>query len=194
MSPLPSQEEFLRRKAVEDAEIIRQRERVLEEERGLEEALARYWRLLQEFVDRARELGLHPDTHTATSYAGAGPRVEWVEGFRLTGGSIVTAPPLRYSLQERRFLGGHRSDVHELEELSLFVLATDAGLTAYLSEPRTASQGGWPPVTRWDRAANLLLALEAELEASMLELMRSQLDVESPDPEQLYVARVWDAT
>jgi hypothetical protein len=58
-----------------------------------------------------------------------------------------------------------------IEETSLFVMSTDHGLTAGLSEPKTASQGNWPPTQRWDRAANLLLALEAELEATLLELM-----------------------
>jgi hypothetical protein len=53
------------------------------------------------------------------------------------------------------------------------VLITDAGLTAGLSEPKTASQGDWPQVHRWDRACNILLALEAELEATLLELMDS---------------------
>ena len=34
-----------------------------------------------------------------------------------------------------------------------------------------ALREGWPPIERWDRAANVLRALEAELEASLLELM-----------------------
>jgi hypothetical protein len=55
--------------------------------------------------------------------------------------------------------------------VSLFVLTTDAGLSAGLSEPKTASGRSWPPARRWDRACNILFALEAELEATLLELM-----------------------
>jgi hypothetical protein len=66
-----------------------------------------------------------------------------------------------------------REEVHEVEEITLFVLSTEAGLTSTLSEPQTASQGVWPPLQRWDRAANVLNALAAELEATRLEFMDS---------------------
>jgi hypothetical protein len=66
-----------------------------------------------------------------------------------------------------------------VDETTLFVLSTDAGLGAGLGDPKSATRGGWPPTQRWDRAANLLIALEAELEATLLELMDS-VRAESP--------------
>jgi hypothetical protein len=86
MSPLPSQEELRRRKAVEDAELTRRRERQAEKRQGLADAIARYWELLGEFVVRAGELGIQPRRHASKS------RVQWVEGYRLRSGSVVTAP------------------------------------------------------------------------------------------------------
>jgi hypothetical protein len=181
MSPLSSQFELRQRKAIEQREAERQRERKITERHGLEEARAHYWELLEEFFTRAQELGLQPRRHQSDSNRGTNTRVEWVEGFRLRNGSIVTAPPLRYSLIERRLVGRSRSEVLEVEETTLFVLSSDAGLSVGLSEPKTASQGGWPAVDRWDRAVNILLALEAELEANLLELM----DSAEPEPDHL---------
>jgi hypothetical protein len=171
MSPLPSQEELRQRKAVERAELARRRERDADEQRGLEEAIARYWELLAEFVVRAEELGIEPRQHASSSHRRAESRVEWVEGHRLRSGSVVTSPPLRYCLRECRLVTGPKLAVYDVAETSLFVLTTDAGLSAVLGEPKTASHGGWPAVRRWDRACNILLALEAELEATLLELM-----------------------
>jgi len=173
MSPLPSQEELRRRKAVEAAELRRRRESEIRERRGLEEACASYWALLEDFLVRATELGVRPRTHEQGAHTRAPARVQWVEGFRLRGGSIVSAPPLRYCVRERRMLVLPREEVHEIEEITLFVLSTDAGLTPCLSEPKTPSRGAWPPLERWDRAANLLNALKAELEVTLLELMDS---------------------
>ena len=170
MSPLPSREVLRQRKLLEDAELARRGERRAMEQRGLEESIARYWELLGEFIDRTDELGIAPDTYTRTSKR-VNSRVEWVEGFRLRGGSIVTAPPLRYCLRERRFLGGPSTEVFEVDELSIFVAATDTGLAIGLDGPKSPSRGGWPPFERWERAVNILLALEAELEASLLDLM-----------------------
>jgi hypothetical protein len=171
MSPLSSREVLRQRKALEHAELERRRERVIMEQHGLAESIARYWELLGEFVDRAEELGIRPEQHESSLNKRVNTRVDWVEGFRLRSGAIVTAPPLRYCIRERRFFTGPNTGVHQVEELSIFVATTDAGLATGLSEPKTASQGGWPPFTRWDRAVNVLLALEAELEASLLELM-----------------------
>ncbi len=169
MSPLPTREELRQRKAVEHAELVRQLEREAEERQGLEEAIARYWELLGEFVVRAGELGIAPQTHAAGSHRRSESRVEWVEGYRLRSGSIVNSPPLRYCLREPRLVGAPRLEAHDVTEVSLFVLADGSGLGG----PETASSGSWPPVRRWDRACNILLALEAELEASLLELMDS---------------------
>jgi hypothetical protein len=169
MSPLPSGEQLRQRKAVEHAELERQRARQAAERRGLEECCARYWELLGDFVGRAAELGVEPRRHEPTTHGRS--RIAWVEGFLLRSGSIVTAPPLQYCVRERRLVSGHRVYVRPVEELSLFVLSVDAGLATGLSEPKTASGGEWPPFRRWDRAANILLALEAELEATLLELM-----------------------
>jgi hypothetical protein len=171
MSPLPSREVLRQRKAKEHAEIERYRQRVLMEQRGLEESIARYWELLGEFLDRAEELGIPPETYESSVNKRANTRLGWVEGYRLRSGSIVSAPPSRYSLLERRLLSAPSTEVLEVTEISIFVAETDPGLATGLSEPRTASQGGWPPFERWDRAVNILLALEAELEASLLELM-----------------------
>jgi hypothetical protein len=74
-------------------------------------------------------------------------------------------------LRERRLLAGPTTEIFQAEEVTIFVATTDAGLSAGLGEPKTASQGSWPPFERWDRAVNILLALEAELEARVLELM-----------------------
>ena len=169
MSPLPTREQLRQLKAVEHAELERQRARQAAEQRGLEESCARYWELLGDFVGRAGELGVEPRRHAPTTHGRA--RIEWVEGFLLRSGSIVTAPPLQYCVRERRLVSGHRAYVRPVEELSLFVLSVDAGLATGLSEPKTASGGSWPPFSRWDRAANILLALEAELKAALLELM-----------------------
>jgi hypothetical protein len=176
MSPLPSQEQLRQRKMIEHAELVRRQEREDEERRGLAEALARYWELLGEFVVRAGELGIQPGTYEPSVHRRSETRVDWVEGFRLRSGSILSAPPLRYSLRERRLVHGPRIQERVVEEVSLFVLTTDAGLTTALSEPKTRSGGNWPPVRRWDRACNVLLALEAELEATLLELMDADSD------------------
>jgi hypothetical protein len=179
MSLLPSQDDLLRRKAMEHAELARHRQRKDDEERGLEEACARYWELLEEFVVRAGELGLQPARHQSASHKGSTSPIEWVEGHRLRSGSIVAAPPLRYCVRERRHLVRARAQIRELEAISLFVVTTDPGLAAGLSEPKTESSGGWPTVHRWDRAVSLLFALEAELEASLLALMDEQTDLTS---------------
>jgi hypothetical protein len=171
MRPLPSQWELRERKALERAELQRREERLLQERRGLEEAIARYWELLGEFVVRAGELGIRPATHTASPHRGGSSRIDWVEGYQLTSGSIVSTPPLRYCLSERRLIHPARIDVLNVEELSLFVFSTDVGLAASLSGPKTALDDEWPPVKRWDRMASILIALEAELEASLLRLM-----------------------
>jgi hypothetical protein len=171
MGPLPSQWELRERKALEYAELQRREQRLVQERRGLEEAIARYWELLGEFAVRAGELGIAPATHKAGQHRGAPSRIEWVEGYQLTGGSIVSTPPLRYCLRERRLIHPAHTEVLEVEAVSLFVLSSDAGLAASLSGPKTALAGEWPPVKRWDRMANILIALEAELEASLLRLM-----------------------
>jgi hypothetical protein len=171
MSLLPSQDDLLQRKAREHAEIARHRQRREDEERGLAEACARYWELLEEFVVRAGEIGVEPRRHQSVSHKGSTSPIEWVEGYRLRSGAIVAAPPLRYCLRERRRIVRPRAKVREVEAVMLFVVTTDPGLAAGLSEPKTESAGGWPAVERWDRAVSLLFALEAELEASLLELM-----------------------
>jgi hypothetical protein len=171
MSPLPTREELRQRKLIEHAELERRRERALAERRGFEETCARYWELLEEFVVRAVEIGARPERYGSGSHWRGSTRVAWVEGFRLRSGSVVSVPPLRYCLRERRLVPGPRAEEHEIQEVTLFVLSTDAGLGAGLSGPKTASRRSWPPTQRWDRAANLLLALEAELEATLLELM-----------------------
>lgn len=173
MSPLPSQEDLLQRKAAEHAEVARLRQREADEISGLAEACARYWQLLEEFVVRTGQLGIQPRKHEPISLKGSASRIEWVEGYRLRSGSVVAPAPLRYSVKERRRLARPRMRVHEVTETSLLVMSTDAGLAPGLSEPKTRSAGGWPPIERWDRAANVLHALEAELEASLLELMDS---------------------
>ena len=173
MSPLSSQDDLLQRKAAEHAQIARLRQREADEIRGLAEACARYWELLEEFVVRAEELGVQPRRHQPVSTRGSSSRIEWVDGYRLRSGSVVASPPLQYCARERRRLSRPKAQTREVEEISLFVFSIDAGLSTGLSEPKTPSGEGWPPIERWDRAANVLLALEAELEATLLELMDS---------------------
>lgn len=175
MSPLPSQEELRRLKALETAELDRRREWEVRERRGLEEAHASYWGMLEDFVVRAGELGIEPRTHEPPGQTKGAARLVWVDGFRLRSGSIVSAPSSRYCVRERRLVFLPREEVHEVEEIALFVLSTEPGLTSVLSEPQMASQGAWPPLQRWDRAANVLNALAAELEATLLEFMDSRL-------------------
>lgn len=176
MSLLPSQDDLLQRKALEHAELERHRQRKDDEVRGLAEACARYWELLEEFVVRAGELGVQPLKHQSASHKGSTSPIEWVEGYRLRSGAVVAAPPLRYCVRERRRLVRPRARIQKVEAISLFVVTTDPGLAAGLSEPKSESRGGWPTVQRWDRAVSLLFALEAELEASLLELMDEQID------------------
>ena len=173
MSPLSSQDDLLQRKAAEHAEIARRRQREADEVRGLAESCARYWALLEESVVRAGELGVQPRRHQPVSVRGSTSRIEWVDGYQLRSGSVVSAPPLQYCAKERRRLSRPKTHTQQVEEISLFVFSIDAGLATGLSEPKTPSVEGWPPIERWDRAANVLLALEAELEASLLELMDS---------------------
>ena len=173
MSPLPTQDDLLQLKAAENAEVARRRQREADEINGLAEACARYWELLEEFVVRAGQLGVEPQKHEPVPLKGSASRIEWVEGYRLRSGSVIAPPPLRYGMTERRRFAPRRTRLYQVAEISLFVMSTDAGLAPGLSEPKTRSAGGWPPIERWDRAANVLRALEAELEASLLELMGS---------------------
>src|ERR1700760_4160972 len=126
MSPLPSREILRQRKLLENAELARRAKRMAMEQRGLEESIARYWELLSEFVDRAEELGIAPHTHRRANKR-VNSRVEWVEGFWPRGGSIGAAPPLRYCLRERRFLVARSTGVFEVNEVAIFVAATDTG-------------------------------------------------------------------
>jgi hypothetical protein len=100
--------------------------------------------------------------------------VQWADGFRLRSGSIVVSPPLGYCIRERRLVLLPREEIHEVAEVTLFVVTTDPGLTATLSGPHAASEKTWPALQRWDRAANVLNALEAELQATLLQTMHTE--------------------
>jgi hypothetical protein len=169
---LPTREDLLQRKALEREEIERPRRRALAEERDLALACARYWSLLEEFVTRAREVGVEPCRRDTPAHGGHIPRLSWVEGYVLTSGDVVAAPPARYCVAERRHVLRPREEVHEVEELTLFSVSIryESGLGADL-EKHTASQGNWPAIDRLDRAAAVLTALERQLEASLLDLM-----------------------
>ena len=176
MSELPTRDDLLHRKALEAEKDARRREWALYEERELVAARIRYWEMVEEFVDRARELGLQPQLQHSPLYRGSTPWITWVEGYPLTGGAVVSAPPMRYGTAERRRVLRPQPQVHEVEEISLFVVSTgnEAGLGAGLVEEMTASQGTcWPPIDRLDNAASALLALERKLVASLLVLMDS---------------------
>jgi hypothetical protein len=172
MSQLPTLDDLLRRKASERAETARPYERALNAERDLAAANVRYWLLLEEFVARARELGVQPQTWRA-SHGASSARFAWIEGYPLTGGALVSSPPLRYCVTERRLVFRPQHQVHEVEELSLFVASADHEATRGAGdlEQQTASRGGWPRLDRLDRTAQTLTALERELEASLLALM-----------------------
>jgi hypothetical protein len=172
MSQLPTLDDLLRRKATERDETARPHERALSAQRDLAAAHVRYWLLLEEFVARARELGVRSQTWRSPSQRGSIARFAWIEGYPLTGGAVVSAPPLRYCVTERRRVLRPQQQVHEVEELSLFVASADYEATRGGDfEQQTASKAGWPRMDRLDRTAQTLTALERELEASLLGLM-----------------------
>jgi hypothetical protein len=172
MSQLPSREDFLRRKAEERQEIERPLRRAAEEERALAAARTSYWRLLEEFVHRTQELAVAHQTRLAPAQGSTRGQVAWVEGYPLTSGAVVSAPPLRFATRRGGLLL-RQTQVHEIEELSLFVVmdgrrAEDGPLRI---DRQIASEGSWPPVHRLDKTAEALTALKRELEASLLLLM-----------------------
>ena len=173
MSTLPTREDLLRRKAIERDELDRPNRWAAFEQRELAEARARYWTLLEEFVARAQELGLRPVQRESPLRGHPAERIAWVEGYPLTGGHIVSAPPCRYCSEERRRVLRPETQVREVDELTMFVLSTGdgTGLGAGLVEQHGVSRGSRPAVSRLDQTAALLTALQRELEASLLALM-----------------------
>jgi len=167
---LASSDDLLRRKQREQEELSRPLERAASEEHELGLARARYWELIAEFVERARDLEVPTRRLEAPVQGREGGRVVWVEGYPLTGGGIVSAPPLQYCTA-RDGLIRRRLEQQEVEELSLFVVPTGDRGGAGVMAQQTASGGNWPPVRRLDKTAALLTALQRELEASLLALM-----------------------
>ncbi|HEX4519293.1 MAG TPA: hypothetical protein VH063_06890 [Gaiellaceae bacterium] len=173
MGELPTLEELLRRKAIEAEDLDRPRQRAEAAQHDLEAACAQYWGLLQEFVDRTRELSVAPRMWTPPSRDGYTPRIVWVEGYPLANGSVVSAPPLRYCNAERRKVRRPVEEVIELEELTLFLPCAESrpGSTGGAFEVHTASDGSWPRIIRLEHAATILTGLQRRLEASLLALM-----------------------
>jgi len=173
MTPLSTRDELMRRKAIERAELMRPQQQALAIERDLVAARAQCWELLGEFVARAGELGVQPRTWQSSSQRGHIPRVAWIEGYPLTNGAIVSTPPLRYCIQERRLVRRPQQEVREVEAVSLFALSTGPGseFAADYLEPQSASHGSWPNIDRLEHAADIIQALRGTLETSLLALM-----------------------
>ncbi len=173
MSQLPTREDLLRQKEIEKDALARPHLRALAIERDLLASRAQCWELVEEFVERARELAVAPQIWQSASEGGYTPRITWVEGYRLTSGSIASAPPLRYCVAERRRVRRAQHEERAVEELSLFVASSssEAGLAVGLLEHHTKSRGGWPRIERLEHAAGVLTGLRRELETSLLALM-----------------------
>ncbi len=173
MTQLSTRDELMRRKAIEREELMRPQQRALALERDLEAARAQCWELLGEFATRAEELGVQPRTWQSSSRRGHTPRVAWIEGYPLANGTIVSVPPLRYCIQERRLVRRPQQDVREVEAVSLFALSTGPGSepAADYLEPQSASHGRWPNIDRLEHAADIIHALQGTLETSLLALM-----------------------
>jgi hypothetical protein len=173
MTQLSTRDELVRRKAIEQEDLMRPQQQALALERDLVAARAQCWELLGEFVKRAGELGVQPRTWQSSSRRGHIRRVAWIEGYPLANGAIVSVPPLRYCIQERRLVRGPRQEVRELEAVSLFARSTGPGSESaadYL-EPQSASRGSWPNIHRLEHAADIIHALQGTLETSLLALM-----------------------
>ncbi len=173
MSELPALEELLRRKAIEAGDLERRRLRREEADRDLEAARAHYWELLDEFVERARELSVSPRTWTPPAPDGYTPWIVWIEGYPLANGSVLTAPPLRYCSAERRKVRRPRPTVVPVEELTLFVPSeqTRPGTASGGFDLHTVSGGEWPRIQRLEHAATIITGVQRRLEASLLALM-----------------------
>lgn len=172
MGELPTLEELLRRKALESDDLEKPRLRAEAAQRDLEAAREHYWVLLEEFVERARELSVSPRTWTAPPHDGYTPRILWIEGFPLVNGSVLTTPPLRYCNAERRKVRRAQTAVVVVEELTLFVPRVEvrAG-SGSAFELHTAALGTWPRIQRLEHASTILTSLERRLELSLLALM-----------------------
>ena len=173
MNQLPTRDDLLRRKAIERDELERPRLRAQAIERDLAAARTQCWELLEEFVARARELGLEPPTWQSSSHGAHTSRITWIEGYPLTTGAIVWAPPHRYGIAERRHVRRPQKQVREVDALSLFVppAPQEPGHPPSFLEPQTASHGGWPYIDRLEHAASIVTALRGELETTLFALM-----------------------
>jgi hypothetical protein len=173
MRHLATPGDLLRQKELERKELERPRERARVAEREIAAARLRYWELLEEFVAAAHELKIEPRRCDSPVYPWFVQRVSWVEGYRLTSGAVVSAPPLEFCTVERRRMVGGGRQVHEVAELSLFVVATEIEPGAGIGpiEQQTRTGGTWPLLFRLDKTNECLTALRRELEASLLILM-----------------------
>jgi hypothetical protein len=173
MDQLSSRDELLRRKANEQDELERPRLRALAIERDLAAARAQCWELLEQFTGRAHELGVEPQTWRSSPQGAHTSRIVWIEGYTLTNGAMISAPPLRYCVAERRRVRGPQEEVRVVDELSLFVPSTgqELGLAPSFLEPQTASSEGWPHIQRLEDAASILNGLRITLEKSLFALM-----------------------
>ena len=174
MSQLPTLDDLIRRKRLERDQIARPYQQALAREREILAARTQYWELLDEFMERVRELGLRPQICHSQSPDGSTPRITWVEGYQLTSGAVVSAPPLRYCVAERRRVLRPVPEVCEVEELSLFVVVdgyADSRLPTSALEQQTGSGKPWPRLYRLEETGVELTALRRQLEASLLALM-----------------------
>jgi len=173
MDQLPTRDDLLRRKASEQGDLERPRLRALAIERDLAAARAQCWELLDQFTGRVYELGIEFQTWRSSSLDASTSRIIWIEGYPLTNGAIVSLPPLRYCVAERRRVRRPQEEMRELNELSIFVpcAGQELGLAPSFLEPQTASSGGWPHIERLEYAASVLNALRIALEKSLFALM-----------------------
>jgi hypothetical protein len=171
MSHRPTWDELLQSTALEREKIVRPYQRAVAAEREITAARTEYWELLEEFVARARELDVQPQICELPSAGNHSANVSWIEGYPLSGGAVVSAPPLRYGTATRRRVFRPAPEVRELEELSLFVADHDGpGSGTDPLEQHTPS-ANWPFLGSLDETGTTLTALRHELEASLLTLM-----------------------
>jgi hypothetical protein len=173
VNQLPTRDDLLRRKAIEQDKLERPRLRAQAIERDLAAARTQCWELLEEFVARARELGVEPSTWRSSSNGAHTSRITWIEGYPLSTGAIVSAPPLRYGVAERRHVRRPQQQVREVDALSLFVPSAgqESGFAPSFLEPQTAAQGSWPNIDRLEHAASIVTALRNGLETTLFALM-----------------------
>ena len=173
MSSLPTRDDLLRRREHERSADERRRQRTLAIERDLVAARRECWELVTDFVTRAGELGIEPRIWRASGRSPHTAKISWIAGYPLTNGAVVSAPPHRYCISERRTVFRPGKLEREIDEISYFTVP--AGCVpedaADVLEQHTPTNGEWPRIAKLEHASTILDALRKELELSLFALM-----------------------